>query len=124
MSEKLRVLIVDDKKIIGDLFDFTLGYNGHHIVWVASAPEALAALDKEKFDVVFLDIVMPEQDGIALLETIRSKEANLPVIIMSGYSVEDKRNKAKEFGVYSFLKKPFEMDDVRVAVKQALGKEI
>ena len=122
--EKIRVLVVDDKKIIGDLFEFTLGFSGHDIKWINDANEALEIVKKEKFDVVFLDIIMPKRDGVSILEDLKEIAPELPVVMMSGYSVDEKRNRARELGAITCLKKPFEMDDVRKVVKVALGKEI
>ncbi|MFA5059666.1 MAG: response regulator [Candidatus Omnitrophota bacterium] len=124
MNEKLKILVVDDKKVIGDLFDFTLGYSGHKICVMDSANAALEILRSESFDVVFLDIVMPEQDGIDTLKNIKAIAPNLPIVMMSGYSVDEKRRKAEELGAIACLKKPFEMDDIKKVVKLATGKEI
>ncbi len=124
MPEKINVLVVDDKKVIGDFFAFTLGYAGHQICVVDSAELALDRITKEKFDIVFLDIVMPDQDGVEALKEIKKSFPNLPVVMMSGYSVDDKRSKAKELGAVACLKKPFEMDDVKSVVKLATGKDI
>ena len=122
--DKIRVLVVDDKKIIGDLFDFTLGFKGHEIKVVNNAKDALEAVKQNVFDIAFLDIVMPDKDGVTLLAEIKTVSPLLPVVMMSGYSVEDKRNKAQALGAVTCLKKPFEMDDVRKIVKVAIGKEI
>ena len=122
--DKIRILVIDDKKIIGDLFDFTLGYNGHDITVVHNAKDALQAVKNAAFDIIFLDLIMPDKDGVAVLKEIREIAPKLPVIMMSGYSVEDKRLKALELGAVTCLKKPFEMEDVRKAVKLAIGREI
>ena len=122
--DKIKILVVDDKKIIGDLFEFTLGYGGHDITVVTNAQDAINAVQKNRFDIAFLDIVMPERDGVEILGEIRKISPQLPIIMMSGYSVEDKRIQAKDLGAITCLKKPFEMDDVRKAVKDAIGKEI
>ncbi len=121
---KLRILVVDDKKVIGDLFDFTLGYGGHIITIVNSAFEALEAIKNQDFDIAFVDIVMPERDGVQLLEDIKKNAPRLPVVMMSGYSVEDKKTKAKELGAVTCLKKPFEIDDVKKVIKATLGQEV
>jgi len=81
-------------------------------------------VQKGQYDIVFLDIVMPEKDGVETLEKIKTINPALPVVMMSGYSVEEKRQKVKELGAITTLKKPFEMDDVRKVVKVALGKDI
>ena len=122
--DKLRVLVVDDKKVIGDLFDFTLGYSGHQITVVDNAMDALNAIRKQEFDVAFLDIVMPGKDGVEVLQDIRGISPKLPIIMMSGYSVEDKRLQATALGAVTCLKKPFEMEDVKKAIKAAIGREI
>ena len=122
--DKIKVLVIDDKKIIGDLFDFTLGYSGHKITVTQSAQQALDLVKREKFDIAFLDIVMPEKDGVSILEEIKANAPDLPVVMMSGYSVDEKRNRAQNLGAVACLKKPFEMDDVRKIVKVTLGKDI
>lgn len=123
MVEKLNILVVDDKKVIGDLFDFTLGYSGHVITVVDNPNAAIQKIKSENFDVIFLDIVMPEKDGVELLEDIKSLNSKLPVVMMSGYSVEERKNRAKELGAITCLKKPFEIEDVKKAIKLATGKE-
>ena len=121
--EKLNILVVDDKKVIGDLFDFTLGFSGHAITIVDSAYAAITAVKSEDFDIAFIDIVMPEKDGVEALKEIKEIAPALPFVMMSGYSVEDKKNKAKELGAVTCLKKPFEIDDVKIVIKNATGKE-
>ena len=122
--EKLKVLVVDDKRIVADVFDFTLSYSGHQVTCVTNPEEAVNLVKKEKFDIAFLDLIMPKIDGVDLLKEIRNFAPELPVVMMSGYSVEEKWNRVKELGAVSCLKKPFELDDVRKAVKEAIGKEI
>ena len=121
---RLKILVVDDKKVIGDLFDFTLGYSGHVITVVNSAAEALEAIKVQEFDIAFVDIVMPGKDGVQLLEEVRKIASKLPVVMMSGYSVDDKKNKAKELGAVICLKKPFEIDDVKKVIKTMIGKDV
>jgi two-component system response regulator (stage 0 sporulation protein F) len=122
--DKIKALVVDDKRIIGDLFDFILGYSGHAIKVVHNGTQALEAIQKEKFDIAFLDIIMPETDGIQLLEQIKGVAPDLPIVMMSGYSVEDKRSQLRELGAVTCLNKPFELEDVRKVIKVAIGKDI
>lgn len=121
--EKLKILVIDDQKVIGDLFEFTLGFNGHLVTVVDNAADGLQAVKERKLDIVFLDMVMPDMDGTEVLEEIKKLAADLPVVVMSGYSIEDKKTKAKELGAVTFLKKPFEMDDVKKVIKEVLGED-
>ena len=124
MSGKLNILVVDDKKIIGDLFDFTLGYSGHAITVVDKAQAAYEAVKGQNFDIAFVDIVMPEQDGVDVLKELKHLSPQLPVVMMSGYSVEDKKKSASALGAVACLKKPFDIDEVRALIKSVLNKEV
>ncbi len=123
MIPRLKILVVDDKKVIGDLFDFTLGYNGHIITVVDNATDALDAIKNQEFDIAFFDIVMPGRDGVELLRDVRTLSPKLPIVMMSGYSVEDKKQRAQELGAVTCLKKPFEIEDVKKVIKATIGKE-
>ena len=122
--EKLNILVVDDKKVIGDLFDFTLGFSGHEITVVDNAQAALSVVREKYFDIAFLDIVMPGKDGVETLKELKEVSPRLPVVMMSGYSVEDKKTKAQEYGAITCLKKPFEMDEVKGVIREALGRDV
>ena len=124
MSNRIKILVVDDKKIIGDFFDFTLGYFGHDITVINNPHDAADAARNKRFDIAFLDVMMPEKDGVEVLREIKSITPDLPVVMMSGYSLQEKRDQAKELGAVDCLKKPFELDDVRRVVREALGKSI
>jgi len=124
MTDKIKALVVDDKRITGDMFGFMLSGDIHDVTVVQSADEALGHIKKNDYDVVFLDIIMPGKDGIETLEEIREIKPRLPVIMMSGYTVEDKRSRIHDLGVSACLEKPVEMNTVREVVKAALGKDI
>jgi len=121
--EKIKILVIDDKKVIGDLFSFTLGYSGHDITVADNAASAVEAVKNKEFDIAFIDIVMPGKDGVRILQEIRAIAPKLPIVMMSGYSVEEKRNKARDLGAITCLKKPFEMEDVKRVIKVAIGKD-
>ena len=123
-ANRIRVLVVDDKKIIGDFFDFTLGYYGHEITVVHDPKEAAKAAQEHSFDIAFLDIMMPEKNGVDVLKEIKSVLPKLPIVMMSGYSLQEMKDKAMELGACGCLKKPFELNDVRQVMETTLGKGI
>ena len=94
----MNVLVIDDKRVIGDFFDFTLGYYGHTIKVVHDSDEAIKEASQGNFDVAFLDIIMPKKDGLEVLAEIKKMMPGLPVVMMSGYSVEEKRTRAQALG--------------------------
>ena len=124
MGEHIKVLVVDDKQVIRDFFDITLGFYGHEIT-VVQDPELATQLVKQKlFDIAFVDMLMPEKDGVQVLRDVKHACPQLPVVMMSGYSVDDKHRQARELGASECLKKPFEYEDIRRVVKNATGKDI
>ncbi len=124
MEDKLKVLVIDDEKAILDLFEFTLQFLGHTVVCAGSWEKAAEVLQTGPFDIAFLDIVMPDKDGVEILEEIKRVHPDLPVVMMSGYSVSEKRIRAVEAGAYKCLNKPFEVDHIKEVIKQATGKDV
>ena len=124
MANRIKVLVVDDKKVIGDFFDFTLGYFGHDITVVHDPREAVKVAQQQDFDIAFLDIMMPEKNGVDVLREMKSVIPHLPVVMMSGYSLQEMKDEAMQLGAAWCLKKPFELDDVRLVMKTTLGKSI
>jgi len=120
----LKILVVDDKKVIGDFFNLTMGYYGHHITVTHDLPHTLEALKQHQFDIAFMDMMMPGHDGVEMLKKVKAVTPGLPVVMMSGYSLDDKHQQASLLGAVSCLKKPFEVDDIRRVVKEAIGQDV
>ena len=120
----LNILVVDDKKVIGDFFDLTMGYYGHHITVVHDLPHTLEAVKHHQFDIAFMDMVMEGHDGVEVLKKVKAITPGLAVVMMSGYSWEEKRQQASLLGAVDCLKKPFEVDDIRRVIKEAIGQDI
>ncbi len=120
----LKILVVDDKQVIGDFFNLTMGYYGHHITVVHDLPETLEAVKQHQFDIAFMDMMMPGRDGVEVLKEVKAIIPGLPIVMMSGYSLDEKRQQACSLGAVDCLKKPFEVDDIRRIVKETIGQEI
>jgi CheY-like chemotaxis protein len=120
----LNILVVDDKKVIGDFFNLTMGYYGHHITIVHDLSHTLKAVKEHTYDIAFMDMMMPDHDGVEVLKEVKAVTPGLPVVMMSGYSLDEKRQQARDLGAMGCLKKPFEVDDIRRVVKQTIGEDI
>ena len=114
----LKILVVDDKKVIGDFFDLTMGYYGHHITVVHDLAATLEAIKTHQFDIAFMDMMMPGHDGVEVLKEVKAIAPQLPVVMMSGYSLDEKRKQAAQLGAVECLKKPFEVDDIGLPCRQ------
>jgi CheY-like chemotaxis protein len=123
-AHRIKALIIDDKQVIGYIFNFLLGFYGHHVTFVSSPADVFDSLQKEQFDIIFCDIVMPEKNGIVLLGEIKEKYPLLPVVMMTGYLMREERALARELGAIDCLEKPFERKKICEAIKAAIGVEI
>ena len=123
-AHPLKILVVDDKQVIHDFFDITLGYYGHHITVVRDPSEATEIVQQKEFDIAFLDMVMPEKNGVEVLKKLKAVRPHLPVVMMSGYSIQEQKDEAVHLGACGCLKKPFEVEDIKRIIKVAIGREI
>lgn len=86
MSEQITILVIDDEENIRMLYQAELSYEeGYKVMTAESASEGLEILKNEKIDLVVLDIMMPEMDGLEMLEKIRTDYGNIPVILCTAY---------------------------------------
>ena len=120
----IKILVIDDKKVIQDFFDFTLGYYGHQITVVQNPGDVVNLVKEKLFDIVFLDMIMPDKEGIEVLKDIKSVCPNLPVVMMSGYSIQEQKDEAVRLGARGCLKKPFEVEDIKKVIKLVIDRDI
>ncbi len=116
---KKRILIVDDEENICTLYKEEFEDMGYAVTTAADGPTALAAMDGAKFDLATLDMRMKGMDGIETLRRMKSKDADLPVIISSAYE-----EYKQDFGSWcsdAYIVKSADMETLRDAVKKILG---
>lgn len=117
----LKVLIAEDEKPMAKALQLKLNNSGFVATTVSNGEEAWEALQKEKFAVVLLDIMMPKKDGFGLLEEMRAKKDKTPVIILSNLSQEDDAKKAKALGAAGFfIKSNTPLVDIVSSIKKLL----
>lgn len=104
---KTTVLIVEDDAGLREALVDTLLLADYHVVAADSAEQAIMLLGKQAVDIVVSDIQMGEMNGLALLKAIKSKDANLPVLLMTAYATVDDAVSAMRDGATDYLSKPF-----------------
>ncbi|MGB5165772.1 MAG: sigma-54 dependent transcriptional regulator [Woeseiaceae bacterium] len=116
-----RVLVVDDEADICALISDILGDEGYKVTVAANAAEARAAKAQQRFDLVLLDIWMPDTDGITLLrEWNDAGELQCPVVIMSGHGTVDTAVEATRLGAFDFVEKPLSLAKLLRTVQAAI----
>ena len=120
-NTRQRVLVVDDEASIRDLLSKTLALAEYD---VDTAPDGTTALDRMRalsYDLLIADLRMPGMDGITLIRQAKRMKADLPVIIITGFSTESSAIEAVNLGVAGYLTKPFRVPQVLAAASKALG---
>ena len=115
------VLIVDDQKNYPLILSAILEEEGFETFTANSGREALEILANTDIDLVLTDMKMPSMDGIQLLERIKEKDQDLPVIMMTAHGTVDKAVEAMQKGAYSYILKPFDNDQLIVYVNKAVS---
>ena len=116
----IRVLIVDDEKPICDLIDLNLSSAGYHCTTVQDGLKAIDLIEKESFDLVLLDIMLPGADGYDVMEYIRP--LGIPVIFITAKYEVKNRVKGLKLGADDYLVKPFGMMEMVSRVKAVLRR--
>ena len=118
-----NILVVDDELGIRDLLSEILNDEGHNVELAENASQARNARQRDEFDLVLLDIWMPDTDGVSLLkEWAAGGLLSMPVIMMSGHATIDTAVEATRIGAFSFLEKPITLQKLLKAVEQGLAR--
>jgi len=121
-NSRPRVLVVDDEASIRDLLSKTLALAEYD---VDVAPDGRSALERMRmypYDLLIADLKMPGMDGLSVIREAKRYKADLPVIIITGFSTEASAIEALNLGVAGYLTKPFRVPQVLAAAAKALGE--
>jgi DNA-binding NtrC family response regulator len=121
MSQK-KVLVVDDDKLICWALEKEFGGSGLSTHVVENGADALAELRRQPYDIVFLDIHLPDANGIELLREIDKISQDAKIIIMSGDASDTNRQRAYNGGAVQFLEKPFDLSEVHGILMSTSGE--
>lgn len=117
---KERILVVDDEAGVRKSLKGVLEDEGYRVDTVSSAEEGLAHLEKDSFDLVILDIWLPQMDGMEALEKIRQQKRDLATVMISGHGNIETAVKAIKLGAYDFVEKPLSLEKTVIVIKNAL----
>ena len=121
----LRILLAEDNPVNQALAMRLLEKDGHSVALACNGKECLAALERAPFDLVLMDVQMPEMDGIEATIAIRAKEktsgTRLPIVAMTAHAMKGDRERCLEIGMDDYVSKPIRPDDLFKAIGQLTG---
>jgi two-component system response regulator AtoC len=115
----VQVLVADDEALIRQSIRTTLAREGFEVTAAASGAEAWARFQEDRPDVVLLDLVLGDADGIEILRRMRQEAPDTKIILISAHGSIESAVTAMKLGGYDFIKKPFELDEIVAAVRNA-----
>ena len=121
-DEPPRVLVVDDEASIRELLSKTLALAEYSVDTARDGRAAIERLRLGHYDLLIADLKMPGVDGLSLIREAKRLKADLPVIIITGFSTESSAIEAVNLGVAGYLTKPFRVPQVLAAAARALGE--
>ncbi|GAB4539940.1 MAG: sigma-54 dependent transcriptional regulator [Thermodesulfovibrionia bacterium] len=124
-----NILVVDDEKHMREVLEIFLKNEGYDVVTAKDGSAAIDAIQKEIFDLVITDLKMPRMGGLELLKAIKEVSPHTVVVIITAYGTTESAVEAMKLGAFDYIQKPFNMEDIRLVVnnaieKQRLGEEV
>jgi excisionase family DNA binding protein len=119
--KRIKILVVDDDAQVGELFREVLSSAQYQVHVAASGKEAATALATEAFQVAFVDLLLPDTNGVQLLKLIRDSYPATRPVIVTGHPYSQLMGDAFELGFFMVLKKPFTGEQIRSVVTDLVG---
>ncbi len=121
-NSKANILLVEDEEHLHEALKLNLEMEGYEITSAYDGAEALKAIANEYFDLIILDIMLPEIDGIRVLETVRVNNNEVPVLILSAKNSDSDRVRGLKKGADDYLSKPFNLEELLLRIEKLIHK--
>lgn len=120
----MKILLVEDDIMLNEMITEYIASTGHVIISTKTGMESLAILDKEKFDLLILDINLPDIDGFTILERMHEQKRMIPTIYISALIDIEEISRAFDLGCFDYLKKPFHLKELTLRINKILKTRI
>src|ERR1051325_154412 len=126
MEVQPRILLVEDEEHLAESIVFNLEMEGYHVKNVSSGTQAVKVFKGEKFNLVVLDVMLPELDGFSVCEAIRLHNSTVPILFLSAKNTSDDKITGLKRGADDYMTKPFNLEEfllrVHALIKRGLSK--
>ena len=122
MQKKHSILLVEDEENLQDALRLNFEMEGYDVTSAYDGAEALKAIQSEYFDLIVLDVMLPEIDGITVCENIRLFNSEIPILILSAKNSSTDRVMGLQKGADDYLTKPFDLTELLLRVKKLINK--
>ncbi|MCB9245917.1 MAG: response regulator transcription factor [Flavobacteriales bacterium] len=121
-STKTRILLVEDEKHLAETIKLNLEIEGYHPIVANDGLSAITKFKEQRFDMVILDIMIPNIDGIAVCENIRLHDGTVPIMFLSARNTAEDRILGLKKGGDDYLTKPFNLEELMLRIRKLLDR--
>ena len=118
-----KILVVDDEESMCQFLSIMLRKDGHEVQTASSGEKALQMIVDEPFDAVITDIRMSGKNGLDVLSGVKETDPTLPVVILTAYASQETAIEAVNLGAYSYIEKPYDVDQLLLTLRRAIEKQ-
>jgi DNA-binding NtrC family response regulator len=122
MADKRKILVVDDEDALRTVLSAELNSEGYDVGTAADGTQALSELQRTKYDLVLLDIKMPNMNGFEVLKVIKEKHAGTKVIMLTGFADLKNAIESKKLGAEDFVSKPYDLVDLLTTIDRVMSE--
>ena len=119
----MKILIIEDTKQVARLLELAIKKWGHQVTIAKTGKTALAIIQQEMFDLILLDIFLPDTVAYELIPKLKQEWSGMDIITMTGHSSKDVETKVRQQGILYYLVKPVNLKELKSIVQQLDGKK-
>ncbi len=120
MTHKGTILVIDDEEVMREILESLLSEDGYRVKLAASAEEGLAIVNREPIDLAIVDVMLPDQSGLDLLDALKRSDPELVAVMITAFASVETAIEAMKRGAFDYITKPFKNEKVRVVAGNAL----
>jgi two-component system alkaline phosphatase synthesis response regulator PhoP len=122
MPEQKHILLVEDEERLQEALQLNLQMEGYEVMVASDGAKALSLVEQAHFDLIVLDVMLPEIDGISVMETIRLTNQDVPILILSARNTSEDRITGLRKGADDYLTKPFHLEELLLRIGKLIEK--
>jgi two-component system, NtrC family, nitrogen regulation response regulator NtrX len=122
MPEKNRILVVDDEEALRTVLSTELSSEGYEVSTASDGHDAIELVKDNNYDLVLLDIKMPNVDGFEVLKFVKGVKPEIKVIMLTGFADLKNAIESKRLGAEDFVSKPYDLVDLLTTIERVLGE--
>lgn len=118
-----KILLAEDDKLIREMVKLNLELEGYNVTLAVDGNQSLELWQKDQYDLILLDVMMPFKDGMSIIKEIRSQQDKTPILLLTSLSETQSKVKGLDLGADDYLTKPFDLEELFARVRALIRRK-